>query len=260
MALPGAAPASAAPTQVAGVDFEQRLGAQLPLDGTYRDDTGRSLPLRSYFGHGPVVLIFGYSRCPQLCSVVAEGTVETLRSLEPTVGRELSVLYVSIDPADTPRDMAAMKRRDAGRYGRSGSEGGWHYLTGSPAAIRRLTDAAGFHFKYDPATRLYAHAAGFLVLTPDGRASRYFPGVDFSAEDLATALERAGKGKTGESVFNLLLVCARGLGVSGRYGRLIWDVLGVAVGLTVVALFGGIAWMLRAERRRSGAASEGEAR
>jgi len=241
-----AALAPAAP----GVNFEQRLGEKLPLDLGFHDETGQPVRLRNYFGNKPVVLLFGYSRCPQLCSVIANGMVETLRNVRSSVSKDYSVVYVSIDPTDTARDLAALKRRDVGRYGRTGAGRGWHCLSGEGPAIQRLTNAAGFHYTFDPRQKLYAHASGFIVATPDGRISRYFLGVDFGTKDVAKALARAAEGKTGDSVFNLLLVCARGLGVTGRYGRIIWATLEVSVTITVIVVFGGIGWMLREERRR----------
>jgi len=233
----------------ASVGFEQRLGAQVPGDVVLRDETGTATTFAELLAGKPAVLVFGYSRCPQLCSVVANGIVQTLRAVKQTAGRDFSVVYVSIDPSDTTRDLAALKRRDVGRYGRSKVAGGWHYVTGTEAAIRRLTTAAGFRFTYDERQKLFSHASGFVVLTPDGRASQYFLGVDFDAQDIAHALERAADGKTGQSVFNLVLRCARGLGISGKYGKVIWVSLEIAVTLTVIVVFGGIAWMLWQERR-----------
>lgn len=253
LALGVFAPASPGQTYAApgapGVAFEQRIGEQLPGNVRLRDAEGRSVTFSDCVGQRPAVLVFGYSRCPQLCSVVANATVETLRALRLTAGRDFSVLYVSIDPTDSPRDLAGLKRRDVGRYGRSGVADGWHYLAGEASAVRRITDAAGFHFTYDPRRQLYAHASGFVVLTPDRRVSQYFLGVDFKPEDVARALERAAAGHTGQSVFNLILVCARGLGITGKYGRIIWVSMEIAVTLTIVLLFGGIGWMLWQERR-----------
>jgi protein SCO1 len=252
----GALPSSALTGQYAsaftrGIAFEQRIGEQLPLDTPLRDESGRMVLLRDYFGQGPVVLVFGYSRCPQLCSVVANAAVETLRDVRASVGKDYVVVYVSIDPTDSSHELAALKRRDAGRYGRSGSMNGWHYLGGNASAVERLAHHAGFYYSYDDRTKLYAHASGFLIVTPDGRVSRYFLGVDFNPKDVAAAIERAAQGKTGESVYALLLICAHGLGITGKYGRLIWAALEVAVGLTVAVVFGGIAWMLYRERTRT---------
>jgi protein SCO1/2 len=235
-----------------GVAFEQRLGATLPLATPLRDETGARVRLADFFGRRPVVLVFGYTRCPQLCAVVAEGAVEALRGVAARVGRDFDVLYVSIDPGDGPRELAALRERDVRRYGRSGAGEGWHAVAGERSAIATLAAAAGFRFTYDPRSKLYAHASGFLVVTADGRIARYFPGIDFSPREIAAALARAGKGEIGAPAFDLLLLCARGLGVAGRYGALIWTTLMIAVAATIVAVAGGIAWMLRAERRAAG--------
>lgn len=247
----GILPTRAAPLSPAapGVSFDQRIGEQLPLDATFHDEAGTPVQLGTYFDHQPIVLVFGYSRCPQLCAVVSNAAVQMLRSLRLTAGRDYTVVYVSIDPTDSARDLAALKRRDTGRYGRHGTASGWHYLSGSESNIRRLTDAAGFHFTYDARSKLYAHASGFCVVTPGGRIAQYFLGIDYAPKDVAFALERAAAGKTGSTVYNLVLLCARGLGITGRYGRLIWITLEIAVLLTVLVVFGGIAWMLRQERK-----------
>jgi protein SCO1/2 len=240
----------------AAIRFEQRIGERLALDAVLTDTRGTQHAVREYFGRRPVVLYFGYARCPQLCSVVADGTNEVLRRLAPTVGREYEVLAVSIDPMEPPAATRDAEAAQVRRYGRTGSAGGWHYLSGDAAAIKALADSAGFAFRYDPATRQYAHAAGFLVATPDGVISRYFLGVDFAADEVASALSRAAAGQTGPSVYDLVLLCFRGGGVSGRYSALIWRILGAAVVVTIATLAGGIGWMLHQERRqRAGALS-----
>lgn len=241
--------ASAPVDRPTGVNFEQRIGEQLPLDATLVDTSGARRKLGDFFQNQPVVFYFGYARCPQLCSVVADGTVEVLRHLERSVGRDLRVITISIDPAETATDARATEALAVRRYGRTGAAAGWHYLTADERTIRAVADAAGFHFRYDPASRQYAHASGFLIATPDGRISRYFFGVDFVATDVASALQRAAGGKTGESVYDLLLLCFHGGAIGGRYGVIIWRTLTVAVVLTVIALFGGIGWMLYQERR-----------
>lgn len=238
-----------------GVGIEQRIGERLPRDGVFRDETGRTLHFGDLLGHGPAVLIFAYSRCPQLCSIVADASVQTLKQIRPEAGTDFEVITVSIDPTDGPLELAAMKRRDLYHYGRAADEAGWHYLCGSEPAVRSLARAAGFFYSYDPRQKLYAHAAGLIVVTPDGTISRYFLGIEYSAKDMVAALKRAGEGKTGESAFDLLLLCARGLGVAGKYGKLIWAVMQASVVATALALFGGVGWMLWSERRA--AAKEG---
>lgn len=238
-----------------GVSFDQRIGQSVPLDTVFRDETGRTVHLRQFFGAHPVVMIFGYSRCPQLCSIISSGAVTTLRNIRRPAS-QYSLVWISIDPTDTPLDLASLKRRDLRHYDRPGADRTWHYLAGDVKDVRAVADAVGFHYTHDPRTNLFAHASGLVVLTPHGRISQYFFGVDFPAKGVADALNRAADGDTGQSVFQLLLVCAQGIGLTGRYGKLIWACLQVAVVLTVVVLFGGIGWMVWQERRRRAAVKE----
>jgi protein SCO1/2 len=231
------------------IGFEQRIGQQLPMDAVFTNGEGKALPLRSYFRDKPVVLIFDYFRCPELCSLVASGATDALRQLEATVGRDYSVVTVSVDPTDTPEMARSHQMDQVLHYGRTGSAAGWHVLVGKPSDIQALAEAAGFHYRYDPRSRQYAHPSGLVVVTPKGIVSTYFLGVDFPADQMAPALRRAAAEKTGSSVFSLLFVCFQGGSPEGRYGGLIWTVLSVSVALTVAGVFGGIAWMLRQERR-----------
>ena len=263
LAFPIAGWAAGAPSWTApaapGVSFEQHLGTQLPLATPLRDASGATVTLGDFFGRRPLVLVFGYSRCPQLCSVVAGGAVDALRTLSARVGRDFDVLYVSIDPTDGPRELQALRRRDVARYGRGGD--GWHYVGGESAeGIAALTAAAGFRSTFDARSKLYAHASGLIVATSDGRIARYFLGVDFAPREVAAALGRAAEGEIGAPAFDLLLVCARGLGISGRYGGLIWTTLTLAVLATVGVVFGGIVWMLRTERQQNRGAKRRAAR
>lgn len=250
----------AAPVPEADVRFDQRIGERIPLDTIFTDTAGVRRPLQTYFhGRQPVVLYFGYAKCPQLCTVVADATVATLRQVRESVGRDFQVVSISIDPTETAEENRGRQERAVKRYGRTGAGAGWHALTGDAAAIQAVTAAAGFRFKYDPDSRQYAHPSGFVVVTPQGVISRYFFGVDFASGDVAAALRRAGEGRTGEPVFALLLRCFHGDGITGRYGRIIWNGLWVAVALTVAALVGGVGWMLAQEwrqRRRAHALAE----
>jgi protein SCO1/2 len=232
----------------ADVRFEQRIGQQLPMDEVFTDENGRTQPLDSYLGGKPAVLIFNYLRCPEICSLVADGTVDALRQLKPSVGRDFVVISVSIDPTDTVEMARSHQREQARLYGRTGASSSWHSLVGKPSAIGALAAAAGFHYWYDARSRQYAHPSGIVLVTPRGVVSSYFLGVDFPAPQVAPALRRAAENKTGSSVFSLLFICFQGGSPEGRYGALIWTILSASVALTVATVFGGILWLLRAER------------
>lgn len=234
-------------TELSG--YDQRIGSQLPGDVVLTDQDGAARPIGAYFGQRPLVVIFGYHQCAQLCSIVSDAAIDSLRQVRRGPETEFELLYVSIDPAEKPSDAAEARARDLRRYDRPEAAAHWHYLTGSARDVRRLADAAGFHYEPLPEERQFAHPSGFLVATGSGVISRYFLGVDFQPPEIASALRRAAEGRTGESVFNLVLTCIRGGTLTGRYGPLIWRVLQIAVFSTVVALAWGITHLLRAEFR-----------
>lgn len=248
---------TAAPPFGGAVRFEQRLGQPLPLSVAFRDASGNMHRLGDYFHGKPVVLYFGYARCPQLCSLVADGTVAALRQIRAEAGRDFEVVSISVDPAETTAENKIRQTDAVRRYGRPGMASGWNFLTGTEAAIRTVTGAAGFHYIYDSRSRQFAHASGFVVVTARGVTSRYFPGVDFEPKEVAGAINDAGSNGVGRAVFDLLLLCFRGDGIGGRYGAIIWRVLTIAVVCTVLALGGGVGWMLREERRGMSRAGKG---
>jgi protein SCO1 len=255
----GAPAATQRPAALRDVAFEQRLDAQIPLDLPFRDEDGNAVTLGQYFGTKPVVLSLVYYRCPMLCGLVLEGMVRALKVLAFDVGKEFEVVTVSFDPAETPALASQKKASVLAGYDRAGAAAGWHFLTGDQAAITRLTDAVGFHYQYVPEERQFAHAAGIMILTPQGRLARYFYGVDYAPRDLRLGLIEAAQGKIGSPVDQLLLYCYRYDPVTGKYGAVAMNIIRLGGVATVLALGGFMAVMLRRERRRRGdAATDGQ--
>jgi protein SCO1/2 len=230
------------------VGFDQRLGQRLPLGLGFRADSGRGLTLGELFGPRPVILAPVYFRCPMLCNQVLNGLTRSLKPLALDVGKDFDVIIFSIDPGDSPELAARKKANTLERYDRPGTESGWHFLTGEPAAITELTRAMGFRYTYNPRTKLYAHAAGVVVATPDGRLARYFYGVDYSAKDLQAELERARAGRVGSPIGRLLLLCYDYDAATGKYTLSILRLTRILGAATVVALGGFLFVMFRRER------------
>jgi protein SCO1/2 len=231
------------------VGFEQRLGATLPLDTPLRDPHGHQVRLGDYFKGRPVVLVLGYYRCPNLCSVVWRGLLESLQRLKLDVGRDFEVVAVSIDPKEPPELAREKQASYAREYKRPGTESGWHFLSGEEPAVRRIADAVGFRYVYDPQIDQYAHAAGLVVTTPQGVVSRYLYGVRFPETDLRLALVESSNGTVGSPVDQLLLLCFHYDPKKGKYGVLIMNLLRVAGGITVAGLLGFVLVSRRRERR-----------
>lgn len=253
--IPGAAPAQAhgsnpADEVIKGVEFEQKLNQQLPLDLTFRNEAGQTVQLADYFDQKPVILVFAYYECPMLCTLVLNGLVTSLNGLTFDVGNQFEIVTVSIDPTETPELAAAKKAVYLEQYRRPGAAAGWHFLTGEQAAIDRLTQATGFHYNYDAAKDEYAHPTGIMVVTPQGKIARYFYGIDFPARDLRLGLVEAAANKIGSPVDQLLLLCYHYDPVVGQYTVTIMNIIRLA-GLTTIGVIGAfVAVLLRRERGR----------
>lgn len=223
------------------IRFDQKLGSQVSLDLPFRDETGATVKLGDYFGRKPVILVPGYYGCPMLCTLVLNGLIEALQDLRASVGDQFEVINFSIDPSETAALAAAKKHSYLRSYGRPGAAEGWRFLTGDTASIQKLTDEIGFRYAYDSTIKQYAHPSGFVVLTPQGKVSSYFFGVDFSASKLDSALVAAGANQTGSPIRELFLLCFHYSPITGKYGPLIINTVrlcGIATVLWLALLIG----------------------
>jgi protein SCO1/2 len=242
-----AARAEDRPAQLRDVAFDQRLGDPVPLDVPFRDEDGKTVTLRDYAGK-PMLLVPAYYTCPMLCTLVLNGVVSMLRALPFDAGKEFTVVTFSFDPKDDPAAAAAKKATYVGEYRRRGAEGGWHFLTGDAASIEALTKAIGFRATWDQANAQFAHASGIVLVTPQGRITKYFYGVEFSARDLRLAIVEASENQIGTVVDQLLLFCFHYDPATGRYSRLALDVVRAGGVLTLAGMAGMIGWWLLRER------------
>ena len=246
------------PTITKGVKIEQKLNAPVPLDLVFRDETGRSVPLRSYFGEKPVLLSLVYFKCPSLCPMSLHETVMSLRRVALEPGRDYNVVVVSFDPADTPAEAAENKAFYAKQFSKPGFDAGWHFLTGTQDSITKLASAVGFGYRWDPATRQFIHAGGIMVATPEGKMSRYFYGIDYAPADVRMALVEASQHKIGSPVDYVLLFCFSYDAVQGKYTLAIVNILKIASALTLFGLAGLVYLLVRDEKKRKKQTAWGE--
>ena len=243
-------PANQRPPSLQFVGIEQHLDAEVPANLVFTDETGKSVTLGDYFGHGrPVILNLGYYQCPMLCSELLQGLVGSMKPLAFNLGKDFEVVTVSFDPRETT-EMAAAKKRDIlKRYGRANSEQGWHFLTGNAGEINKLTKAVGYQYQFDPKTEQYAHAAAIVMLTPDRHISGYFYGVEFSPKDLRLGLVQASQNRIGNIGDQVLLYCYHYDPRTGRYGAVISNILKLGGGLTLLILGTFVFVMFRTDHR-----------
>ena len=237
----GIGPAAAnRPSVLENVGFRPQLNAHLPLDLAFRDEAGRDVQLREYFTEKPVLLALVYYGCPMLCNQTEQGVVGALRMLSFRPGRDYQVVFVSFDPRESP-DLAAQKKESAmTHFRRPETASGWHFLTGGKESIDALTKGANFRYSFDQKSGLFAHASGILLLTPDGRISRYFYGVEYPARDIRLGLVEASAGKIGTPIDRAQLFCYQYDPTSARYSASILRIIRLGGVLTMLAVVAGI--------------------
>jgi protein SCO1 len=230
---------SGLPPALRNVAIEQKLNQQLPLELVFRDESGQPVKLGQYFGQKPVVLALVYYDCPMLCTQVLNGMVTSFRVLPFQIGKEFDVVTVSFDPRESPALAAAKKKTYTGylpQAMQANANSGWHFLTGDEASIKQLTDAVGFRYYYDDATKQFAHASAIMLATPQGKLSRYYYGIDYSARDLRLGLIESAQNKIGSPVDQLLLYCYHYDPATGKYGAVVMNMIRLGGIATIIAI------------------------
>jgi protein SCO1/2 len=208
-AKPQAGVSNERPKEYEGIGIEEKLGGEVPLDLQFKDEEGRLVSLRSFASSGkPILLSLAYYSCPNLCTLHLNGLGGALKTLKEPVGKEFNFVVVSIDPRETPALAHAKKENYLRAYGHGKDVAdGWHFLVGDEASVRQLADAVGFKYRWDEDEKQYAHASAAFVVTPEGRISRYFQGIEFDPRALRLSLIEASSGKIGTLVDKVILFC-----------------------------------------------------
>jgi protein SCO1/2 len=231
------------------VKIEPRPGNQVPLETVFRDEAGEGVNLGHYFGGKPVILVLAYFRCPRLCTEVLNDLNKGLRGVSPfSAGRDFQIVVVSFDAREKPGLAAAKKRSYVDDYGRPGAEAGWHFLTGEQPAIDRLEESVGFKAVYDPKDDQFIHDSAVMVLTPDGKVSRYLFGLGYNPRDLRLALVESSDGKVGSVIDHVLLLCFHYDPATGKYSATVMTIVRIGGALTLLCLAGF--WVALARRGR----------
>ncbi|HVG39821.1 MAG TPA: SCO family protein [Pyrinomonadaceae bacterium] len=226
--------------------IEQKLGDQIPLDLTFRDEAGASVQLKQYFNQRPVIVTLVYYDCPMLCNQVLNALTGALKAVPFAVGKDFDIVTVSFDPKETPELAARKKQVYLEDLKQPGAGAGWHFLTGDAAAIEKITDAVGFRYAYDEATKQFAHASGIMVATPEGKLSHYFYGIEYAPKEVRLSLVEASQNQIGSPVDQLLLYCYHYDPATGKYGPVVMNIVRVCGVLTII----GIGLMLLLLRKR----------
>lgn len=254
----GVRAAEETPAQMEGVDIVEHLGSTPPLDLTFRNEAGETVPLSTYVkGDKPVILTLVYYNCPMLCNMILNGLVEGMRGIEWTPGEDYRVVTVSIDARETPELAQEKKANYLAQLGKPEAAEGWHFLVGERENIKKLAEAVGFGFRYDADRMEYAHGAAIFLMSPEGKLTRYLYGIQFPPKQLKLALVEAGEGKLGSALDRFVLRCYHYDPASRKYGVYIWGIMRTG-GLLTVLLVGLMLFIFWRRERRRGQATFGD--
>ena len=243
------------PDALKSIGIEQKLGEQLPLDTELKDEDGNAVKLSEVFNNGrPVILAFVYYECPMLCNQVLNGLTGSLKGISFDAGKDFDVVAISFDARENDKpDLAKAKKVSyMERYDRAGTEMGWHFLTGTQDSIDKITSAAGFTYRWDEKSGQFAHAAGVMIATPEGKMSRYFYGIDYAPKDVKFGLMESAESKVSNPAEQLLLYCYHYDPATGKYGLAVLRVMRLGGVLTLVGLGAMVFVFWRRNKRKSG--------
>lgn len=254
-AYTGQAPAkvsSEVPEELKGVTIEEKIGDTLDLSMQVRTEKGETVPLSSFFkDHRPVVLSPIYFNCPGLCNFHLNGLTDTLKVVDWSPAKQFEIIAFSFDSRETPEVAAKKKENYLKVYNRSGTEDGWHFLTADEATVKKLTDAVGFKFRWNEQAGEWSHASAAIVISPEGKISRYLHGIQFDARDVKLALNEAANGRVGNFVDSVMLYCFKYDSHQSKYGLQVFNLMKIAGAITAIALLMWLAPVIIRARREN---------
>ncbi|MEO6589313.1 MAG: SCO family protein [Pyrinomonadaceae bacterium] len=249
---PSQSSSSGLPKALKEVGIEQKLGNQLPLDAEFKNEDGQTVKLGEYFKkQKPVILALVYYECPMLCSEVLNGLTGSLKGISFDAGNEFDVVAISFDARENDKPDLAKNKKESylKRYGRENTAAGFHFLTGTQSEIDKVTNAAGFKYEWDEKSEQFAHAGGIMIITPDGKMSKYFYGIDYSPKDLKFGIMESADGRIGNPAEQLYLYCYHYDPETGSYGLAILKVMRIAAVITLLGIGGMLFFFWRYKKK-----------
>lgn len=225
------------PAELKGVGIKEHLGDTIDLNLQVRNEAGQLVTLGSFFkSHKPVMLSPVYFNCPGLCNYHFNGVVETLQKIDWNPGDKFEVIAFSFDSKEGAELAQAKKDNYMKMYNRAGTEGGFHFLSADEATIKKLTASLGFEYRWNAQANEWSHASAAIVITPDGKISRYLHGIAFEPKDMKLALNEASNGKIGNIIDSVVLFCFKYDEHQSKYGLQVFRVVQLAGALMVLIL------------------------
>lgn len=225
------------PDDFSGIGITERLSTQLDMNLPFINEKGETVTLGSFYdGQTPVIMSLVYFSCPGLCNLHLNGLIDGLKELKWNAGEKYQVLAISFDSKESSDVAAGKKANYMKLYERSGTEKGFHFLTASEETVKRITEAAGFAFKWNEQAQEWAHSSAAIVTTPKGVISRYLHGIVFEEKNLKLALSEATEGKIGTVMDQLMWYCFKYDPAKNTYALYAFRLVQIAAFLTILVL------------------------
>ena len=188
------------------IGIVEKLGNTVPLGATLYDEKGYPVQLRDIVNK-PTVVTFVYYRCPGICSPLLTELARTVDKMDLEIGRDYQIVTVSFDHREKPPLAGEKKASYLAALKRPIDPAGWRWFTADSATIMQLTDAAGFYFRAEGND--YAHAGALIIVSPEGKVTRYINGIQYLPFDVKMAVMEAAEGRTGPTIAKLIKYCYR---------------------------------------------------
>ncbi len=227
------------------VGITEHLDHYVPSDITLTDHTGKEVNLKQLINK-PTVLCFVYYRCPGICSPLMNGLAEVMAATGLVLGKDYQAVTISFDSRENYE--LGQKKRNTYLKKLKGQDGsGWTFLTGDSANIARVTKALGFGFKFQ--NNEFLHEGALILLSPDGKITRYMKGISFTPFEFKLAIIEASQGKSAPTIMKVLKYCYSYDRKTEHYSL---DVTRITATLTIFfAVFLLLYLLIRGRRRKS---------
>ena len=192
------------PKDLAGIGIDEKLGEVIPLDLIFHDENGNPVSLKQLI-HTPTILAPVYFRCPNVCSLLLQNLADALNRLPAEPDKEYRVLSVSFDETEKPTLALEKKKVYLQMIEKPFPQDAWKFLTGDKENIDKLMDSVGFHFKRVGGD--FQHPVSLIIVTPDGKITRYLYGSDLLPFDIKIALLEASQGRIGPTISKVVRFC-----------------------------------------------------
>lgn len=229
------------PEEIKNVGIDEKIGQTIDLNIQVTDENGQKVQLSSFFQpHKPVLLSPIYYDCPGLCSFHFNGVIDSLKKIDWNPGDKFQVLAFSFDASENDIKKAGLGAKKKANYmkmyARPGTENGFHFVTADQESIDKLMTAVGFRYKWNEKANEWSHVSAAIMISPEGKISRYLHGIEFNPQDMKFALNETANGKVGNIVDSVMLYCFKFDQHQSKYGLQVFRVMQVAGAFMILLL------------------------